>query len=227
MTRFISLLIALLALGQTTLDAYVAQTNLGGNLYLVNRTYVLDSEFEPGDLVHPNVLSAKGSITLRKEAAKALEDMFAAAEREGGYRLMAVSGYRSYQAQANIYKRKIAAVKNEREAQLYVAPPGASEHQLGLAMDIGRQSRQNLNENFGSTAEGQWLAQNAHRFGFIIRYQKEWTEITGYAYEPWHVRYVGLEHASRLYDMHIPLETYVLAMQQAAFGEYMPEGEGQ
>lgn len=227
MARLISLLIALLSLGQTTLDAYVAQTNLGGNLFLVNRIYALDSEYAPEDLVHPAVLSANARITMRAEAAHALEEMFAAAEKERGYRLMAVSGYRSYQTQATIYKRKLSAVKKEQEAQLYVALPGTSEHQLGLAMDLGRKSKQNLRESFGSTDEGKWVAENAHRFGFIVRYQKEWTDITGYAYEPWHVRYVGKEHAQRIFEQHIPLETYVEQLQQAAFGNYLPKGEGQ
>lgn len=226
MARLISLLIALLSLGQATLNAYIAETNLGGNLFLVNRTYALDSEYVPDDLVHPNVLSANARITMRREAAQALEEMFAAAEKEKGYRLMAVSGYRSYQTQANIYKRKLSTVKNVKDAQLYVALPGTSEHQLGLAMDLGRKSKQNLRESFGVTDEGKWVAENAHRFGFIIRYLKEWTAITGYAYEPWHVRYVGKEHSARLFELHIPLETYVEQLQQAAFGHYLPKGEG-
>lgn len=224
MARWVSLLIALLSLGQTALNAYVAETNLGGNLFLANRAYTLDSEYVPEDLIHPEVLSAYPHIMLREEAAHALEDMFAAAENEQGYQLMAISGYRSYRSQANIYKRKLSTVKNERDAQLYVSPPGASEHQLGLAMDLGLKSKQNLRESFAFTKEGKWVAQNAHRFGFVIRYEKEWVDITGYAYEPWHIRYVGKEHADRMFELKVPLETYVQQLQQAAFGNYLPKG---
>ena len=90
-----------------------------------------------------------------------------------------------------------------------MADPGASEHQLGLAMDVKNRPDMSLNAAFGKTKEGLWLAENAWRFGFIIRYKAEWTDVTTYAYEPWHIRYVGKEHAAILQELDIPLEYYV------------------
>ena len=222
--RLLTLLIAFLSLGQTTLNAYVAQTNPGGNLYLVNRTYLLDKEYVPPDLVKPGVLCKYGDITMRQEAAAALKNMFDSAQAEQGYILQAVSGYRAYNTQSAIYKRKIDSTGSQRKAQLLVAPPGASEHQLGLAMDIGRKSNTNLTKGFGASEEGLWVAENAHRFGFIIRYKEGWTDITGYAYEPWHVRFVGKEHAARIFQLDIPLEDYVNQLQTAMKAGLLGEG---
>lgn len=218
-SKILALLLSLLSLSQTTLDAYIAETNLGGNLFLVNRTYMLDREYVPEDLVKPNVLKTSEDITMRQEAARALEEMFQCALAEGGFTLQAVSGYRAYNTQAAIFERKINNTGSKKKAQLLVAPAGSSEHQLGLAMDVGRKTNTDLNKSFGSTPEGIWVAENAHRFGYIIRYKKEWTEITGYAYEPWHIRYVGKEHAERIYTLDIPLEHYIEQLQKAAFGE--------
>ena len=154
-------------------------------------------------------------------AAAALEELFAAAKEEQGYTLYAHSGYRSYATQNLIYQRKIKNSKNLAEARLLVADPGASEHQLGLAMDVKNSKNGSLSASFGSTKEGIWLSENAYRFGFIIRYKEEWTDITGYAYEPWHIRYVGKEHAKVIYDMNIPLEEYIGTLRFIALDEYL------
>ena len=89
------------------------------------------------------------------------------------------------------------------------ARPGTSEHQLGLAMDISKKNSSQLNTSFAETEEGQWVAANAHRFGFIVRYLKEYEDVTGYMYEPWHVRYVGKEQAQAIYESGVPMETYM------------------
>ena len=123
-------------------------------------------------------------------------------------------GYRSYGKQAAIHRRKIDTV-GKKEALRVSAPAGCSEHQLGLAMDVGRKKNTNLSKSFGDSPEGQWVAQNAHRFGFIIRYKAEWEEVTGYMYEPWHIRYVGKEHAARIYELDIPFEYYVAQLRAA------------
>jgi len=222
MVKAVSLLAVFLSLSQAALHAYVAQTSLGGVLYLVNRRYVLSQHYEPADLVAPRVPGGdKMGTLMREEAALALEQLFAAALAEG-HELVASSGYRSYKKQATIWDNKVGQV-GQRKAQLYVAPPGASEHQLGLAMDLARKSNGHLNAAFGKSEEGRWVAQNAHRFGFIVRYRADWTDITGYADEPWHIRYVGREHAQTIVDLDIPLETYVAQLSAAAFGEYLRE----
>ena len=80
-------------------------------------------------------------------------------------------------------------------------------------MDVARQKNTSLNASFGSSPEGIWLAENCYRFGFILRYQEQWTEITGYAYEPWHIRYVGEEHALRIQELDIPLDEYISSLR--------------
>ena len=96
----------------------------------------------------------------------------------------------------------------------FVAVPGASEHQLGLAMDVNRVNAAGLKASFGKTKEGIWLAENCWRFGFILRYQQEWEDVTGYGYEPWHIRYVGAEHALRIRELNIPFEEYIEALRR-------------
>ncbi len=207
------LLSLFLTLSQSALNTYSDQTALGGNLFLVNRTYRISPDYIPNDLVMPNVSRATSSVLMRKEAAEHLELLFQAAKEERLY-LTCISGYRSYQTQNIIYNRKLKKVGKER-ANLYVALPGASEHQLGLAMDIDKKGGSGLNGSFGKTKEGAWIRENCHKFGFILRYKEEWTDITGYAYEPWHIRYVGEEHAKTIYEMDMPFETYIQTLSQA------------
>ena len=214
--KLFALLMMLISLGLDTIDNYVDEMSLGGHLFLVNRNYMLSSDYVPEDLVKPDVQMTVNNLKMRAEAARALEEMFQAAKQEMGYTLVAVSGYRSYGQQASIFERKVENV-GRKAALLLVAPPGASEHQLGLAMDIGSKKNTSLTESFAKTAEGKWVAENCHRFGFIIRYKAEWTEITGYSYEPWHIRYVGKEHAERIYQLDIPLEYYVAQLREAQF----------
>lgn len=222
--KILSLLMIFLSLGQSTLLSYEESMNLGGSLFLVNRDYMLSSSYVPEDLVKPNVKMTNGNITMRKEAAIALESMFQAAREEENLTLVAVSGYRSYGQQSAIFDRKVKKV-GKKEAMLLVAPPGSSEHQLGLAMDLGANRNTSLTETFYDTPEGKWVAENCHRFGFIIRYRQEWTEITGYAYEPWHVRYVGAEHAKRIHELDIPLEYYIAQLRSIRFSNIAQEEE--
>lgn len=187
-------------------------------IYLVNMDNPLPAGFEPSDLVLPDVPTRKKSledkIYMRKEAAEALENMFRAASTEKGYTLYGVSGYRSYGIQQINFNSKVKAVGSKEKASQSVMPPGSSEHQLGLTMDIQSSNFKNLNGNFAKTDEGQWLAENAHRFGFIMRYKTEWYNATRVRFEPWHYRYVGLAHAAAIYWLDIPLEEYVKYMEQ-------------
>jgi len=221
MTQLVALLLSVLSTISVSLESLTQDLSLGGYLVLVNRDYTLNESYEPADLIKPNVRNDSSSILMRKDAAHALEELFAAAKSEMGYTLIASSGYRSYRTQELIFARKIKNTGSREKAMRLVAPPGASEHQLGLAMDLKCPSVQNLNASFAKTKEGQWIRENAHRFGFIIRYKEEWTEITGYAYEPWHIRYVGKEHASVIYQMDIPLEEYIAMLRTIAEDEYL------
>ncbi|MDF2514463.1 MAG: hypothetical protein K0S04_4329 [Herbinix sp.] len=177
----------------------------------VNKEYALPIDFQPEDMVTPDIyfnLSYYDDRTLmRKEAADAIEDLFAAA-KEDGCSLSGVSGYRSYQRQKKIFTNNIIT-KGKTHTLKYSAVPGTSEHQTGLVMDISCASLgYDLNDNFIDTPEGQWVAQNAYRFGFIVRYPDGKAAITGYSYEPWHIRYVGKALAKYLYEKDLTLEEY-------------------
>ncbi len=181
-------------------------------IVFVNKKNPLDASYKPDDLVVPDVkFSFDGDNPkkqLRREAAEALERLFAQAE-EDGIELRAVSGYRSYATQKAIFERN-ASIKGEEEANRTSAYPGQSEHQTGLAMDVSAASvNYALEEIFGETEEGIWLAENAASFGFIIRYPQDKEEITGYKYEPWHLRYLGVELAEFLTEQGLTLEEFL------------------
>ncbi|AYA76707.1 D-alanyl-D-alanine carboxypeptidase family protein [Bacillus sp. Y1] len=181
-------------------------------LALVNKMFALPDNYNPTDLVKPNVSFSFGNETIekslmRKEAALALEKMFSEA-KTNGIELYAVSGYRSYERQRIIFDAEVKKSGEEKAAQV-VAVPGNSEHQSGLAMDISAKSADlGLTESFGETIEGKWLAANAHKYGFILRYPKGKESITGYQYEPWHFRYVGVSAAQTIFEKNITLEEY-------------------
>jgi zinc D-Ala-D-Ala carboxypeptidase len=186
--------------------------NPENKLILVNKVFALPQDYTPQDLVRPDVAFSFGDQDLeksymRKEAASALEKMFADAKSQDIH-LFAVSGYRSYERQDDNFHNKVNTI-GEEEAAKIVAYPGNSEHQTGLAMDISSHSANlKLTEQFGETVEGKWLMENAHRFGFILRYPKGLETITGYNYEPWHYRYVGLKAAEEIYKNQLTLEEY-------------------
>lgn len=186
-------------------------TNPESITVLVNQEYLLPAEYIPADLVKPAVaFSYYGTYEksyMRKIAAAALEELFAAAEQKG-YRLKAVSAYRSYLRQKQIYDRNVAT-HGKKKADLVSAMPGSSEHQTGLTVDVSC-SRIGcaLEETFGETEEGKWLAAHCHKYGFIIRYPQDKTDITGYSYEPWHIRYVGKNLAKYLHKEKLTLEEY-------------------
>lgn len=186
-----------------------------GTLCLVNRESKVTKKYVPEDLVVPQVAMRKqgqeAGIRMRLHAARALEEMFADAQ-SAGHTLIAASGYRSFGAQDIRFQAKVKEAGTREKAWRTVAPAGASEHQLGLAMDLQSPSMPRLNRDFGETPEGIWVAQNAHRYGFIVRYLREWTETTGYLYEPWHVRYLGIAHASAVKELGIPYEDYYKAL---------------
>lgn len=171
----------------------------------------------PIALVKPDVPPTREALSeniyMQPEAAEALEELFAGA-KEDGITLLATSGFRSYSTQKAIFERKLEKM-SERAANASVAKPGYSEHQTGLAMDVEGQSSlgMGLVEDFGETPEGKWLAQHCHEYGFIIRYPKGKTDITGYIYEPWHIRYVGKEDAAEIAALDVTLEEYILMIR--------------
>ena len=188
----------------------LASTVYESDMILVNKEYGLPKDYVPSDLTPVNVTFAQGVAEskkqMRADAAKALEEMFAAA-LEDGIELLGISGYRSYYTQRNIYERRLKETGEEHVSR-YNAKPGHSEHQTGLAMDVGCPGYLDLTERFADTEAYRWLKANAHLYGFIIRYPENGEEETGYAFEPWHVRYVG-EEATAIWESGMTLEVYV------------------
>ena len=171
----------------------------------------------PTTLIKPDVTPTSPSkaenIYMVPEAAQALEALFEAAA-EDGMTLYATSGFRSYSTQKAIFSRKLETM-SERAANASVAKAGYSEHQTGLAMDIEGETTlgTGLTEQFGESPEGIWVAEHCHEYGFIIRYPEGKTRITGYIYEPWHLRYVGREHALRITQLGVTFEEYILMLR--------------
>ena len=209
LTKLMSLVAAASMMVSGALDTAAPQNDINGLLFLANRQYTVSSASEPRDLEMSDV---PGQVRrMRREAAAALREMFQVCKEETGLTLLSISGYRSYEKQEGIYKRKLRTVKgNVAKAQEFVAPPGASEHQLGVAMDVGQKHKIHLEISFGETEGGKWCRENCWRFGYILRYDEPWEEITGYKYEPWHFRYVGKEYAKEIHEANIPLETWLI-----------------
>ncbi|MEN1990183.1 M15 family metallopeptidase [Paenibacillus hubeiensis] len=196
---------------QNTIDGQSVVTNAEAMTVIVNKQRSLPEGYEPNDLVEPNVpFSFDGPHEkrhMRKEAAEALEKLFAGAKADD-IELRAVSGYRSYERQVSIYNNNVKT-KGEEYASRVSAVPGRSEHQTGLAIDVSSPSVGNvLEESFGKSKEGQWLAEHAAEYGYVIRYPDGKESITGYVYEPWHIRYVGTDLAPDVVKSGLTLEEY-------------------
>ncbi|MEW9671495.1 D-alanyl-D-alanine carboxypeptidase family protein [Ammoniphilus sp. 3BR4] len=186
--------------------------NLDSPVLFINKEHHLPADYTPPDLVEPAIpFSFEGTSPkklMRKEAAKATEELFAHAQKDG-IALVGVSAYRSFDIQETIYHSNVRALGQE-EAAKWSARPGESEHQTGLAIDISTAEMGFLlEESFAETKEGKWLAEHAALHGFIIRYPKGKEELTGYSYEPWHIRYVGKKAAKEISEKGITLEEYV------------------
>lgn len=190
---------------------------------VVNKGRSLPSDYIPGNLAVPAVAlsgsAASDNMHLRSDAAKALETLVESANN-GGVKLMLVSGYRSYATQKSLYGGYVAS-QGQAYADATSARAGHSEHQTGLAADLGAASGKcQLEKCFGELAEGRWLANNAPRFGFIIRYEKDKQNLTGYDYEPWHLRFVGTELATEIHRSGQTIEQFFALTM---FSDYPPQ----
>ena len=217
MATLLEQLLSLAAAGtmmlSTALMTAAPQNDINGLLFLQNRQWRVSSAYIP----EVREAEVKGKVReMREDAAAALEQLFADCEAATGEYLVSVSGYRSYQTQASIYERKVKSTGSQARADKWVARPGASEHQLGLAMDIGWDDYQGTSDKFPRSKAGAWCTENCWKYGFILRYQAGWEETTGYSAEEWHFRYVGREHAERIYQNQMPLEDYLILLRQDA-----------
>lgn len=163
-----------------------AQLTYFGGILIVNKTYALPADYAPGV----------------DAAAQAAFDEMQAAAADEGLNIYISSGYRSYDYQAGLYQRYVDK-DGKAEADRYSARPGHSEHQTGLAFDLN-----SIDNSFANTAEGKWVTRNCCKYGFIIRYPADKEDVTGYMWEPWHIRYLGKETAQSVYDSGLCLEEY-------------------
>ena len=157
------------------------------DILIANKTYSLPSTYDPG------------MLPVTQEAFDAL----AAAAKEEGLDIYIGSGYRDYDFQVTVYQSMVDGYSKEY-ADAVSARPGHSEHQTGYTVDCNT-----IDEAFGETDEGRWLAAHCHEYGFIIRYPADKVDITGYDYEPWHIRYIGKEAAKEVFEQDISLEEYL------------------
>lgn len=181
---------------------------------LVNKNRALPADYMPSDLVTPDVRIRTASEQVRTVVAAALVELFADAENEG-HILMVGSSYRSYSTQEWLFSSYVAA-SGYALADKYSAHAGHSEHQTGLAVDVSTASQScYLEECFTDTGDGRWLADNAYKYGFILRYPLGKEEITGYNFEPWHFRYVGIPLATAIHQSGLTLDEAWPYMLQA------------
>lgn len=195
-----------------TMDELVADMD-NWNMVLVNGSHPLPDGFSVGKTKIKSSYLAYSGLTFDSRAISYLEAMCAAAQKSG-VNLKAISAYRTNARQTELFnnqiekQRKKYPNKSEEElkqiASTISARPGTSEHELGLAVDFN-----SVEESFENTKEGKWLKENAADYGFILRYPKEKQSITGVIYEPWHYRYVGVDHAKKMNSLGLCLEEYI------------------
>lgn len=179
-------------------------------LTLVNAEHPMPSEWQC-ELVQLN-----NGQNIDSRAYEDLQQMMDTARAEG-YDPYICSSWRSHETQVRLFEEEIQSYKkqgySEREAEVqaaqWVAVPGTSEHELGLALDIVSVENQRLEESQENTPTQQWLMEHCYEYGFILRYPKDKEDITGIGYEPWHYRYVGQEHARVIHESGVCLEEYV------------------
>ena len=187
-------------------------TDSSGNIESIKRKIIVDERIS----IKNGVTYVEGILLVNKkysiprsygdgideEALKQLK-LLQSDAKNAGFTINLVSSYRSYDYQKNLYNNYVKKHGQEK-ADTFSARPGHSEHQTGLAFDVGK-----IDDNYGDTPAGKWLAKNAHKYGFIIRYPKGKEGITGYKYEPWHIRYLGLDNAEKVYQSGLCLEEYL------------------
>ena len=178
--------------------------NLNTNIILVNKYYNLKENYVPDNLENISTRYALNNMKLVSEAKNAFEEMAKAAEKEK-LKIIAMSTYRSYNYQVNLYN-KYAKSDGKEKADTYSGRAGHSEHQTGLAADVYN-GKTNYT-NFESTKEFDWMQEHAHEYGFILRFPKDKEDETGYIYESWHYRYVGKEIAKYIHEHKISYEEY-------------------
>lgn len=178
--------------------------DVNDNTLLVNKENEINKNYIPNDLEEINIKYANKNKFLRKEAKEHFEKLAHDANLLG-YKIIAVSAYRDYDYQDKLYNNYVSTYGLEY-ADMCSAKAGYSEHQTGLAVDV--MGSNNDYNKFSESKEFEWMKNNAHLYGFILRYPKGKENITGYKYEPWHYRYVGIDNAYKIFNNNLTLEEY-------------------
>jgi D-alanyl-D-alanine carboxypeptidase len=198
---------------ETNPKEVIPEKELPWNLALVNFENKLAEDFEPKE-----VAEADNGYVTDARIADAAKKMISDARAKDNVRIIALSGYRDYEYQKELFDNKVERLQQEKgysvskareEAATVVAVPGTSEHQLGLALDLVDARHVKLNESQENTAAYKWLYKHCAEYGFIVRYPNGKTDITGIIYEPWHFRYVGVEAATYIMENNLTLEEYL------------------
>lgn len=174
-----------------------------GNLLLVNSEYPVHSESIKSDVIKLSTQNEwtkdygllNNEIYLSEDVARRFSEMIAVAKKEGVHNFSITSGFRDFEEQSILYREMGSS---------YALPAGYSEHNLGLSLDVG-----STQMKMADAPEGKWVEENAWKYGFILRYPKDKTDITGIQYEPWHIRYVGLPHSAIMKEKNFSLEEYL------------------
>lgn len=177
-----------------------------GNLILVNKFNYLSEEYEPEDLVGVSLKYSYSGNKAIKEVNDAYVDM-AYEAKKSGISLMVNSSYRNFKRQDEIYKEFYLS-EGISYADSYAARAGYSEHQTGLCLDIFTTGEYSTTDTFDQSDAFKWLIENAHKYGFILRYPKDKEYLTGYSYESWHYRYLGTEIATKVYESGLTYDEY-------------------
>ena len=221
---------------KTDITKYMQSLNITGQKYLVlvNKQNPIDENYDTGTLVtlDSDITLYGKEVSLEKCAADAAAALIAEMRAEGFSGIYVTSGYRSYAYQQSLFNSYVSQERSEHptwsdeqivnEVLSYSAYPGTSEHQSGLCMDLfvlpdmtelenfGHETAASGDLGFAETEEYEWLLQNAHKFGFILRYPEDKTNTTGYSYESWHYRFVGVDAATKIYRAGQVLEEYCI-----------------
>lgn len=198
--------------------ASIDPENAEDYLVLANKTNPLGSDYKPSDLTLLECRTASNrQLYLCEDAANAVEAMMLAMSTDGITDVSVTSAFRAYSRQKELFEgyvaKHVAEGMSEEEAieaaLEYSAKPGTSEHQTGLCLDFITDDMTDLDESFENTAAFRWLSENAHKYGFILRYPADKVDLTGYKYEPWHYRFVGRTTAAEIHASGLCLEQYL------------------
>ena len=181
----------------------------GDVLVLVNKLHAVSKNYKPTDMVvMDNKLTTWQNLEMKSDAYDAYLKLYRAAKKKG-FSLKVCSAYRTYSTQKTLYANAVKT-KGRKTANIRSARAGRSEHHTGYAIDITSKSMGwGLKQDFADYPDGKWINDHCHEYGFIIRYPKGKTDITGYDYEPWHLRYVGVDAAEKITEQGITLEEYL------------------